>query len=50
MTPLVFIKFEKVLKNVLVQVVCRPINLANLKTDGKDGQGKVHFEVYITEP
>jgi len=49
MTPLVFIKFEKILKNVLVQVVCRPINLANVKTDGKEDQGKVHFEVYITD-
>jgi len=48
MTPLVFIKFQDILKNVLVQVVCRPINLDNVKTDGKEDQGKVHFEVYIT--
>lgn len=48
MTPLVFIKFEGVVQNILVQVVCRPTNLVNVKTDGKEEQGKIHFEVFIT--
>jgi len=48
-TPLVFVKFENIAKNILVQVMCRPINLVNVKTDGKEDQGKVHFEVFITD-
>jgi len=47
MTPLVFIKFEAIKPNVLVQVMCRPTNLDNLKTDGKEEGGKAHFEVFI---
>jgi len=49
-TPLVFVKFHGVTKNVLLQVMCRPINLVNVKTDGKEEQGKIHFEVFITDP
>jgi len=48
-TPLVFVKFEAIAKNILVQVMCRPTNLVNVKTDGKEDHGKVHFEVYITD-
>lgn len=47
MSPLVFIKFEEIQTNVLVQVMCRPTNLLNVKTDGKELQGKIHFEVYL---
>jgi len=47
MTPMVFVKFETIKKNILVQVVCKPINLEGFETEGRDGQGKIHFEVYI---
>jgi len=47
MTPLVFVKFESVAQNVLVQVVCRPTNLLNVKTDGKEEDGKIHFEIFL---
>jgi len=49
MTPLVFIKFENVKKNILLQVVCRPTNLDNVKTDNKEEEGKIHFEVYLVD-
>jgi len=49
-TPLVFVKFETIAKNILVQVMCRPVNLVNVKTDGKEEQGKAHFEIVITDP
>jgi len=48
MTPMVFVKFESIQTNVLVQVVCKPINLVGLETQGRDGHGKIHFEVFIT--
>jgi len=48
-TPLVFVKFETIARNILVQVMCRPINLLNVKTDGKEEQGKAHFEIVIVD-
>jgi len=48
MTPMVFVKFETIKTNILVQVVCKPINLVGFDTEGRDGHGKIHFEVYIT--
>jgi len=48
MTPMVFVKFESIKTNILVQVVCKPINLVGFKTEGRDGHGKIHFEVFIT--
>lgn len=47
MTPLVFVKFENVVPNVLVQVVCKPLNVENIKST-KDKEGQGHFEIYIT--
>jgi len=48
MTPLVFVKFENIAHNVLVQVVCQPINIKTKENENVE-LGKVHFEVFIQD-
>jgi len=48
--PLVFIKLQNPKKGVLIQVLCTPSNVANIKQDKmKRGDGRVTFEVLIDE-
>jgi len=48
LSPLVFVKFNNVRRNVLVQVVCQPINVENIQTDSRSkGDGRVEFELFL---
>jgi len=50
LSPLVFVKFRNATRNVLVQVVCRPVNADNI-VPSKDfkGAGFVKFELFVEE-
>jgi len=48
LSPLVFVKFRQVTRNVLVQVVCRPVNAANIEPKRQTkGDGLVKFEILV---
>jgi len=48
LSPLVFVKFRNVTRNVLVQVVCRPTNAENIvRKKHSKGSGVVQFEIMI---
>jgi len=49
-SPLIFVKMTKPQTGVLIQVVCKPVNAANIKQDKMyNGDGRVTFEVLIDE-
>lgn len=48
LSPLVFVKFLKPTTGVLIQVVCKPVNVENIEQDKHmRGDGRVHFELLI---
>ena len=48
LSPLVFVKFANVTRNVLVQVDCRPTNARNIVPDKHSkGSGRVQFELMV---
>lgn len=48
LSPLVFVKFANVTRNVLVQVDCRPTNARNIvQNKHSKGSGRVQFELMI---
>jgi len=48
LSPLVFVKFRNVTRNVLVQVICRPVNAVNIVQEKHSkGSGQVQFEILI---
>lgn len=50
LSPLVFVKFHNVTRNVLVQVVCQPVNVDNIKQKKQSkGDGRIVFELLIGE-
>jgi len=50
LSPLVFVKFRNVTRNVLVQVVCRPVNAENIvQKKHSRGSGQVQFEILIEQ-
>jgi len=50
MSPLVFVKFQKPTPGVLIQVVCKPSNAANIMQNKQArGDGRVTLEILIDE-
>lgn len=50
LSPLVFVKFRNLTRNVLVQVVCRPVNVANIEQKKQSrGDGRIVFELLVGE-
>jgi len=50
LSPLIFVKFRNVTRNVLVQVACRPVNADNiLQEKHSKASGQVQFELMISE-
>lgn len=48
LSPLVFVKFLNPTPNVLVQVVCRPVNVKNIDSQKQTkGTGVVKFEILV---
>jgi len=50
LSPLIFVKFRNVTRNVLVQVACRPVNAENIVQEKHSkASGQVQFELMISE-